>query len=149
MSGVNCERHRASAKRELTPVRMRARAIDYPVRVYMLTCVCMRVYACARAVTGWPPRCIGCDQLDERKSCATVLRPSGRGGRTAGGRDPLDFIQHNTPTRAFAVVPSDGRLAAIVAAVQMFQRQATFVFYSSYYFFFYRFADSICPMTIT
>lgn len=63
--GNNCERHRASAKRELTPVRMRARVIDYRSACVRAVCgwaACARYRVCAD--TGWPPP-RRCDQRDE------------------------------------------------------------------------------------
>lgn len=69
----NCDRQRASAQRRLTPVNVRARAIDYRVRdssarvsVYAGASACGRERAsCSECA--WTPAgrcCIGCDQHD-------------------------------------------------------------------------------------
>jgi len=121
--GGDCENgYGASANRELTPVRMRARAIDYRViewaRACMcVTCVCVYMRVCITSVcasvrvraacteTGsWPPH-YGCYQPDGGASAqaAVVARLLAAGIRSISFR-------HNTHTTGLSAAPAfEGR----------------------------------------
>lgn len=96
-SGDYCERHGASAKRELTPVRMRARAVRV-VFVYVCARVRVRVYtarspagSCASGVTNVTAACPRTAGSSLRPAvCRHDCRPQGH---------PLDFVRRKVQPR--------------------------------------------------